>query len=110
MNTDLENVKTLLGITDDEIHQQYFDKTKAASAELFKDEIERLDSQPHPYFHKDETIKKIILDAFETGWDCCQTMFLEIFNIQLKPEQAQTFVEGVVNEFKKLTDNVDNNE
>ena len=44
MNTDLENVKTLLNITDEEIHQQCFDKTKAASVEIFKDEIERLDS------------------------------------------------------------------
>ena len=101
MNIDLENVKALLNITDEEIHQQCFDKTKAASVEIFKDEIERLDSQPYPYFHKDETIKKVILDAFETGWDCCQTMFLEFFNIQLKPEHVQTFVEGVVNELKK---------
>ena len=102
---DIEDVKTMLNLTDEEIHQEYISRTKEASGKIFKEEIESLDSQPHPYFHKDENMKKVVYDAFDTGLECCKTMFLELFNIQLKPEHAQTFVNEVVNEIKKATGN-----
>jgi hypothetical protein len=101
----IEDVKTMLNLTDEEIHQEYINKTKEASTKMFKEEIEKLDSQPHPYFHKNENMKKVVNDAFENGWECCQTMFLELFNIQLKPKHAQVFADKIVNEIKKATGN-----
>ena len=80
---DIEDVKTMLNLTDEEIHQEYINRTKEASTKMFKEEIEKLDSQPHPYFHKDENMKAVVNDAFDTGWEACKTMFLELFNIQL---------------------------
>ena len=102
---DINDVKMMLNLTDEEIHQEYINRTKEASAKMFKEEIEKLDSQPHPYFHKDENMKQVVYDAFDTGWECCKNMFIELLNIQLKPEHAQTFVNEVVNEIKKATGN-----
>ena len=102
---DINDVKMMLNLTDEEIHQEYINKTKEASIKMFKEEIEKLDSQPHPYFHKDENMKKVVSDAFGNGWECCQTMFFELFNIQLKPKHAQTFVDAIVNEIKNATVN-----
>lgn len=101
----IEDVKKLLNLTDEEIHQEFFTRTKEASASMFKEEVENLDSQPHPYFHKDENMKAVVNDAFDTGWEACKTMFLELFNIQLKPKYAQNFVDGVVSEIQQLTGN-----
>lgn len=57
---DINDVKMMLNLTDEEIHQEYINKTKEASTKMFKEEIEKLDSQPHPYFHKDENMKKLL--------------------------------------------------